>query len=159
MRTYPVGCPMFWHITMKIYINVNSNFRVHCGWTDCGGTRMAFLTRFGFVYHISINLQPSMNYKLLQHIEQHKESEKFQVYNLLFVNTKIQQTKMLVTCQRFDDLFLFGLVWQYSINQNQYDKDKGRFKVMATFLQHTLFLLCNGYLSLLYFCVNILNDS
>ena len=23
---------------------------------------------------------------------------------------KIQQTKMLVTCQRFDDLFLFGLI-------------------------------------------------
>ena len=133
MRTYPVGCPRFWHITMKIYINVNSNFRVHCGWPDCGGTRMAFLTRFGFVYHISINLQPSMNYKLLQHIEQHKESEKIQVDNLLFVNTKIQQTKMLVTCQRFDDLFSFGLVWQYSINQNQYDKC--RFKVMATYLQ------------------------
>ena len=30
------------------------------------------------------------------------------------VCSKIQQTKMLVTCQRFDDLFLFGLVWQYS---------------------------------------------
>ena len=28
--------------------------------------------------------------------------------------TKIQQTKMLVTCQRFGDLLLFGLVWQYS---------------------------------------------
>ena len=28
---------------------------------------------------------------------------------------KIRQTKMLVTCQRFGDLFLFGLVWQYSI--------------------------------------------
>ena len=27
--------------------------------------------------------------------------------------TKIQQTKMLVTCQRFGDLFLSGLVWQY----------------------------------------------
>ena len=87
MRTYPVGCPRLWQITMKIYINVDSNFRVHCGWPDCGGTRMAFLTRFGFVYHISINLQPSMNYKQLQHIEQHKESETFQVDNLLFVNT------------------------------------------------------------------------
>ena len=30
---------------------------------------------------------------------------------------KIQQTKMLVTCQRFGDLFLFGLIWQYSSNQ------------------------------------------
>jgi hypothetical protein len=42
---------------------------------------------------------------------------------------KIQQTKMLVMCQRFGDLFLFGLVWQYSTNYNQHDK--GRFKVMA----------------------------
>ena len=31
---------------------------------------------------------------------------------------KIQQTKMLVTYQRFGDLFLFGLVLQYSTNQN-----------------------------------------
>ena len=30
------------------------------------------------------------------------------------VEAKIQQTKMLVTCQRFGDLLLFGLVWQYS---------------------------------------------
>ena len=30
------------------------------------------------------------------------------------VNTKIQQTKMLVTCQRFGDWILFGLVWPYS---------------------------------------------
>ena len=39
---------------------------------------------------------------------------------------KIQQTKIFVTCQRFGDLFSFGLVWQYSTNQNQHDK--GRFK-------------------------------
>ena len=31
--------------------------------------------------------------------------------------SKIQQTKMLVTCQRFGDCFLFGLVWPYSSNQ------------------------------------------
>ena len=58
-------------------------------------------------------------------------------YNLIIIAftsaQKIQQAKMLVTCQRFGDLFLFGLVWQYSTNQNQYDK--GRFKVMATYLQ------------------------
>ena len=30
-------------------------------------------------------------------------------------------------------LFLFGLVWQYSTNQNQYNK--GRLKVMSTYLQ------------------------
>ena len=33
------------------------------------------------------------------------------------VDPKIQQTKMLVTCQRFGDWFLFGLVWPYSSNQ------------------------------------------
>ena len=35
---------------------------------------------------------------------------------------KIQQTKMLVTCQRFSDLLLFGLVWQYSSVQTKYKK-------------------------------------
>ena len=47
--------------------------------------------------------------------------------------TKIQQTKMLVMCQSFGDLFLFGLVWQYPTNQ--YQCNKGRFKVMANYLQ------------------------
>ena len=46
---------------------------------------------------------------------------------------KIQQTKMLVTCHRFGDLFLFGLIWQYSSNHKTYKK--GRFKVIATYLQ------------------------
>ena len=46
---------------------------------------------------------------------------------------KIQQTMMLVTCQRFGDLFLFGLVWQYSSVPTKYNK--GRFKVMATYLK------------------------
>jgi hypothetical protein len=50
-----------------------------------------------------------------------------------YANPKIQQTKMLVTCQRFGDLFLFGLVWQYSSNHKTYSK--GRFKVIATYLQ------------------------
>ena len=36
---------------------------------------------------------------------------------------------MLVTCQRFGDLFFFGLVWQYSSVQTKYNK--GMFKVMA----------------------------
>ena len=39
-----------------------------------------------------------------------------------YVRTKIQQTKMLVTGQRFGDLFLFGLVWQYSSVQTKYNK-------------------------------------
>ena len=48
---------------------------------------------------------------------------------------KIQQTKMLVTCQMFWfwNLFLFGLVWRWSTDQNQYNKN--RFKVTATYLQ------------------------
>ena len=49
---------------------------------------------------------------------------------LSYKGPKIQQTKMLVT--RFGE-FLFGLVWQYSLVQTKYDKD--RFKVMATYLQ------------------------
>ena len=40
-------------------------------------------------------------------------------------HSKKQQTKMLVSCQRFSDLFLFGLVWQCSTSQNPYNK--GRF--------------------------------
>ena len=47
--------------------------------------------------------------------------------------TKIQQAKILVIGQRFGDLFSFGLVWQYSTNQKQYNL--GRFKVIATYLQ------------------------
>ena len=46
---------------------------------------------------------------------------------------KIQQTKMFVTCQTFGDLFLFELIWQYSSNHKTYNK--GRFKVIATYLQ------------------------
>ena len=38
-----------------------------------------------------------------------------------------EQTKILVTCQRFGDLFLFGLVWQYASVQTKYNK--GRFTV------------------------------
>jgi hypothetical protein len=47
--------------------------------------------------------------------------------------SKIQQTKMLVTCQRLGDLLLFGLVWHFSSVQTKYNK--GRFKVIATYLQ------------------------
>ena len=46
---------------------------------------------------------------------------------------KIQQTKMHATCHRFGDLFLFGLIWQYSSNHKTYNK--GRFKVLANYLQ------------------------
>ena len=48
------------------------------------------------------------------------------------VYSKIKQTKILVTCQSFGDLFLFGLVWQYSTNQINIIKVGS--KVMATYL-------------------------
>ena len=41
----------------------------------------------------------------------------FKNHTVELVPAKIQQTKMLVTCQRFGDWFLFGLVWPYSSNQ------------------------------------------
>jgi hypothetical protein len=45
-----------------------------------------------------------------------------------------KNTTMLVMHQRFGDLFLFWLVWQYSSVQTKYNKC--RFKVKATYLQH-----------------------
>ena len=49
------------------------------------------------------------------------------------VAQKLQQTKMLVTHQRFGVLLLFELVWQYYSLHTKYNK--GRFKVMTTYLQ------------------------
>ena len=64
-----------------------------------------------------------------------------------FLKTKIQQTKRLVTCQRFGDLFIFELVWQYSSVQTKYKK--GGFKVMGNYLQQyynfePTFIHCTG---------------
>ena len=39
---------------------------------------------------------------------------------------------MLVTCQRFGDLFLFGLVWQYSSVQTKYNKGRFKAKIQQT---------------------------
>ena len=98
-----------------------------------------------------------------------------------FVNTrlyfswtepKIQQTKMLVTCQRFGDLFLFGLVWQYSSIQKNIVKKGSKSWILTCSCHITLSLpfytdpdskrelnFCNGYLSLLYFCVQVYNQA
>ena len=40
---------------------------------------------------------------------------------------------MLVMCQGYGVLFLFGLIWQYSSNYKIYKK--GRFEVIATYMQ------------------------
>ena len=71
---------------------------------------------------------------------------------------------MLVTCQRFGDWFLFGLVWQYSSIQKNITK-VGAMSWMLTCSCHIALSLpfytdpdskrelnfCNGYLSLLHF--------
>ena len=84
---------------------------------------------------------------------------------------KIQQTKMLVMCQRFGDWFLFGLVWQYSSIQKNMIKVGAKSWMLTCSCHITLSLpfytdpdskrelnFCNGYLSLLYFCIWIINN-
>ena len=73
---------------------------------------------------------------------------------------------MLVTCQRFGDWFLFGLVWQYSSIQKNIIKVGAKSWMLTCSCHITLSLpfytdpdskreldFFNGYLSLLYFCV------
>jgi hypothetical protein len=57
---------------------------------------------------VSVDLHIGKGYKVLLHNVSFLLSD-------IFLFPKIQQTKMLVTCQRFGYLF-FGLVWQYSTN-------------------------------------------
>ena len=79
-------------------------------------------------------------------------------------HTKIQQTKMLVACQRFADMFLFGLVWQYSSIQKNIVKVGSKSWILTCSCHITLSLpfytdpaskrelnFSNGYLGLLYF--------
>ena len=74
------------------------------------------------------------------------------------LHSKIQQTKMLVTCQRFGDWFLFGLVWQYSSHHKTYNKVRYWAYLYYMFCDQKRELnFCNGYLSLLYFCLNLTN--
>ena len=81
---------------------------------------------------------------------------------------KMQQTKMLVMCQRFDGLFLFELVWQFQFQfrQNMIKVgSKSGLRLLTCSSNITLSLpsytgsvlnrelnFCNGCLSLLYFC-------
>ena len=74
---------------------------------------------------------------------------------------------MLVTCQRFGELFLFGLVWQYSSIQKNIIKVGSKSWILTCSCHIILSLpfytypaskrelnFCNGYLSLLYFWVD-----
>ena len=59
-----------------------------------------------------------------------------QLYSvMLCLRSKIQQTKKLVTSQRFVFLFLFGLVWQCSSVQKKYNKVDSKSWLLATYLQ------------------------
>ena len=51
---------------------------------------------------------------------------------------------MLVTCQRFVDLYIFGLIWQYPSNHKTYNN--GRFKVIAMYLLTAVINLPIAYL-------------
>ena len=75
---------------------------------------------------------------------------------------------MLVRCQRFGDWFLFGLVWQYSSIQKNIIKVGAKSWMLTCSCHITLSLpfytdpdskrelnFCNGYLSLLYFCLQL----
>ena len=62
---------------------------------------------------------PSMWLFQLLHLDNSKATIKIAFNHHQFIHgvrTKIQHTKMLVTCQKFVDLFLFGLVWQFRQN-------------------------------------------
>ena len=64
------------------------------------------------------------------------ESHKIYVNRVLIFNgfaQKYSRLRFLLRVKRLGDLFLFGLIWQYSSVQTKYNK--GRFKVMATYLQ------------------------
>ena len=87
----------------------------------------------------------------------------------LHIKAKIQQTKMLVTCQRFGELFLFGLVWQYSSIQKNKIKVGSKSWILTCSCHIILSLpfytypaskrelnFCNGYLSLLYFWLSLI---
>ena len=61
------------------------------------GTNSNFAKYIRFFFHCCVKKNTINQLKI-----------QFKVYS----TAKIQQTKMLVTCQRFGDVFLFGLVWQ-----------------------------------------------
>ena len=84
-------------------------------------------------HSVAISASSSSSCGQLQHSPIRRKLQREKPREFFRVAAKIQQTKMLVTCQRFGDLFLFWLVWQYSSVQTKYNK--GMFKVMATYLQ------------------------
>ena len=75
---------------------------------------------------------------------------------------------MFATCQKFGDLYLFGLLWQYSSVQTKYNKGRSKSWLLTCRSNITLSLpsytgsalkreliFCSDYLSLLYFCFRV----
>ena len=107
--------------------------------------------------------------KLLKFEAEGRVCKNFEITRTIYSNIeglepKIQQTKMLVTCQRFGDWFLLWLVWQYSSIQKNIIKVGAKSWMLTCSCHITLSLpfytdpdskrelnFCNGYLSLLYF--------
>ena len=66
-------------------------------------------------HSVAISASSSSSCGQLQHSPIRRKLQREKPREFFRVAAKIQQTKMLVTCQRFGDLFLFGLVWQYTV--------------------------------------------
>ena len=78
-----------------------------------------------------------------------------------YILAKIQESKILINCQRFGDLFLFRLVFRQNIIMVG---SKSRLLTWSSNITLSLpsysgsavkreLNFCNGYLSLLYFCI------
>ena len=69
-------------------------------------------------------------------------------HTLRFFELFLDNIFMIITCQRFVILFLIGLVWQYSTNQNKFKTDLSHGYLLAAVNNfeptciHILFLLC-----------------
>ena len=63
----------------------------------------------------------------------HLEMQTFLCSNITILGQKYSRLRCLLRVKGLVICFLFGLVWQYSSVQTKYNK--GRFKVMATYLQ------------------------
>ena len=95
---------------------------------------------YQFIY---IKVEKSYNWKSFQIKKVSSIMRKFSNKN----HCTTLQTKMLVTCQRFGDLFLFGLVWQYSSVQTTYNQDSFHLGMSFQFPFHLPVLFYNEYYS------------
>ena len=118
-----------------------------------------YISNFCFFNENWVQRQRQCSFNISKHRFSFKD---IRLFHLLL--PKIQQTKILVRRQIFGDLFLFGLVWQYSSIQKNIMKVGSKPWLLTCISNITLSLpslyfseskrelnFCNGYLSLLYF--------